>query len=109
MTWRISAPLAIAAVLSCLGLPRVTRAVESYTAISPKAGAAPVTLTGHDLTLDQVVQVARYGAQVRLAREARQRSEDAYGLLLEAAVERRAGLLVQPRLGGRPRECHFRR
>jgi histidine ammonia-lyase len=31
--------------------------------------------------------VARYGAQVQLTREARQRSADAYGLLLEAAVE----------------------
>jgi histidine ammonia-lyase len=87
MTWRISAPLTIAAVLSCFGLTRVTLAVESYTAITPKTNTAPVTLTGHDLTLDQVVEVARYGAPVRLTREARQHSEDAYGLLLEAAVE----------------------
>jgi histidine ammonia-lyase len=87
MSWRLSAPHVAAVALSCLGIARVTLAVESYTAITPKAGAAPVTLTGHDLTLDQVVEVARYGAQVRLTREARQRSEDAYGLLLEAAVE----------------------
>jgi histidine ammonia-lyase len=87
MSWRLSAPLVAAAALCCLGSVRVSRAVESYTAITPKANAAPVTLTGRDLTLDQVVEVARYGAPVRLTREARQRSEDAYGLLLEAAVE----------------------
>ncbi len=36
---------------------------------------------------DEVVQVARYGAKVSLSSEARQRSADAYGLLLEAAAE----------------------
>ena len=46
-----------------------------------------VVLTGRDLTVDQVVQVARYGAKVSLSPEARQRSADAYGLLLEAAAE----------------------
>jgi histidine ammonia-lyase len=46
-----------------------------------------VVLSGHDLTIDQVVQVARYGAKVALTPEARQRSADAYGLLLEAAAE----------------------
>ncbi len=47
----------------------------------------PVVLTGHDLTVAQVIDIARHGAQVALAPEARQRSADAYGLLLEAATE----------------------
>jgi histidine ammonia-lyase len=46
-----------------------------------------VVLTGRDLTLDQVVEVARYGAKVELTAEARQRSADAHALLLEAAAE----------------------
>jgi histidine ammonia-lyase len=46
-----------------------------------------VTLTGHDLTVDQVVQVARYGAKVQLSPEARQREVDTYGLMNEGAAE----------------------
>jgi histidine ammonia-lyase len=46
-----------------------------------------VMLTGRDLTPEQVVQVARYGAKVALTPEARQRSADAHALLLEAAAE----------------------
>ncbi|MEP6546662.1 MAG: aromatic amino acid ammonia-lyase [Gammaproteobacteria bacterium] len=46
-----------------------------------------VVLTGHDLTVEEVVQVARYGAKVALTPEARQRSADAHALLLEAASE----------------------
>jgi histidine ammonia-lyase len=44
-------------------------------------------LTGHGLSIEQVIQVARDGAKVALSPEARQRSADAYGLLLEAAAE----------------------
>ena len=46
-----------------------------------------ITLTGHDLTLEQVVDVARHGAKVQLSPEAKQRQADNYGLLLEAAAE----------------------
>jgi len=46
-----------------------------------------ITLTGTDLTIDQVVQVARFGAKVQLSAQARQREADAYGLLLEAQAE----------------------
>jgi histidine ammonia-lyase len=46
-----------------------------------------VVLTGKDLTLNQVVDVARFGARVVLSPEARQRSSDAHELLLEAAAE----------------------
>jgi len=60
---------------------------HAYHAITPSMTDKTVVLTGHDLTLDQVVQVARYGAKVTLDPAARQRSADAYGLLLEAAAE----------------------
>jgi len=59
----------------------------SYHAITPSMSDETIVLTGRDLTVDQVAQVARDGAKVALSSEARQRSVDAYGLLLEAAAE----------------------
>jgi histidine ammonia-lyase len=58
-----------------------------YRSITPSLAEQTVVLTGHDLSIDQVVQVARYGARVTLSPEARQRSADAHALLLEAAAE----------------------
>ncbi len=59
----------------------------SYHAIVPTLADKTIVLTGHDLTVDEVVAVARHGAKVALSPEARQRTADAYGLLLEAAAE----------------------
>jgi histidine ammonia-lyase len=59
----------------------------AYQPITPTMEGATVTLTGHDLTIEQVIDVARHGAKVQLSPEARQRSLDAYGLLLEAQAE----------------------
>ena len=61
--------------------------IETYNPITPTESDETITLTGHDLTIDQVVAVARYGAKVRLSSQARARSLAAYGLLLEAARE----------------------
>src|ERR1700722_92808 len=58
-----------------------------YRPITPSMADRTVVLSGHDLTVDQVVQVARYGAKAALTPEARQRSADAHALLLEAAAE----------------------
>lgn len=58
-----------------------------YHPITPTHSGETIVLTGRDLSLDQVVKVAREGARVALSPEARQRSADAYGLLLEAAAE----------------------
>jgi histidine ammonia-lyase len=58
-----------------------------YHPIVPTEGAKTITLTGHDLSIDQVISVARGGAKVQLSAEARQREEDNYGLLLEAPAE----------------------
>ena len=46
-----------------------------------------ITLTGRDLTIDQALRIARFGAKVQLSADAEQREADAYGLLLEAAAE----------------------
>ena len=60
---------------------------DSYRPITPSRQSETITLTGHDLTIGQVIAVARYGAGVRLSPEARRRTTDAYGLLLEAQRE----------------------
>ncbi|MER9168179.1 aromatic amino acid ammonia-lyase [Mesorhizobium australicum] len=58
-----------------------------YQPIFETAAAKTVTLTGHNLTVEQVIDIARNGAKVELSPEALQRSTDAYGLLLEGAAE----------------------
>ena len=71
-----------------LGLPwRQAPAQDSYQPIVASRSGDTVVLTGHDLTLEQLIAVARYGAKVALSPAARQRQADAYGLLLEASAE----------------------
>src|ERR1700675_2738609 len=77
-------------VLAALSLAALNAAAASSAAYRPIAPSMPdktIVLTGRDLTVDQVVQVARYGTKVALTPEARQRSADAHALLLEAAAE----------------------
>ncbi len=59
----------------------------AWRAITPTLPDKTVTLTGHDLTFDQVVAVARQGEAVELSPEALRHQEDTYKLLLEAAAE----------------------
>ncbi|TPM28742.1 aromatic amino acid lyase [Mesorhizobium sp. B2-3-4] len=72
-----------------LGAPaaRAFEAATTYQPIFETAATKTITLTGHDLTVEQVVDIARNGAKVELSPEALQRSADAYGLLLEGAAE----------------------
>ena len=58
-----------------------------YHRIAPAMAGKTVTLTGHDLTLEQVIDVARYGAKVAVTAPAKQRMKDNYGLLLEGSTE----------------------
>ncbi|HEX4507759.1 MAG TPA: aromatic amino acid lyase [Alphaproteobacteria bacterium] len=66
-----------------------TAAATPYRGIVPQADATadPVTLTGHDLTVDQLVAVARHGQKVVVSPEAADHQDEAHGLLLEAAAE----------------------
>jgi histidine ammonia-lyase len=50
-------------------------------------GNRTVTLTGHDLTVEQVIEVARYGAKVEVTPQAKQRMAEAYGILLQGSTE----------------------
>jgi histidine ammonia-lyase len=60
---------------------------QVYQPITETMADKTVTLTGRDLTIEQVIDIARHGAKVELSAEALQRSADAYGLLLQGAAE----------------------
>jgi histidine ammonia-lyase len=77
--------LALAASLGLAALPAFSG--QTYNPCDDTLGGQTVTLTGSDLTLEQIVAVARHGAKVQLSPEARQREADNYGLLLEATAE----------------------
>src|SRR3984885_11722021 len=82
-----AAILSAGAALCLAGLNAAAAPAAFYRPIVPSLADRTVVLSGRDLTIDQVVQVARYGAKVDLTAEARRRSADAHGLLLEAAAE----------------------
>jgi len=67
--------------------PSAQPAAMAYHPIPYDDAAATIALTGHDLTLEQLLRIARHGTKVTLTAAARQRSADAYGLLLEGAAE----------------------
>jgi histidine ammonia-lyase len=58
-----------------------------YHSITPSAEARTVILTGHDLTVEDVIAVAREGATIRYSSEAIQHASDGRGLRLEAGAE----------------------
>ncbi|HEX4240200.1 MAG TPA: aromatic amino acid ammonia-lyase [Steroidobacteraceae bacterium] len=60
---------------------------SGYKPIQPTLSDKVITLTGKNLTVDELVDIARYGAKVQLSPEAKQREADNYGLLLEASAE----------------------
>jgi len=77
-------------VLAALGVgcsASAARAGQPYTPCDTTMGGQTITLNGHDLTIEQVISVARHGAQVQLSADGRQREADNYGLLLEATAE----------------------
>jgi histidine ammonia-lyase len=79
--------LGLALILAVTCAPAALADAIHYVPITPRLADNTVILTGKDLTINQVVDVARFGAQVALSSEARQRSRDAHELLLEAAAE----------------------
>jgi len=76
---------------------------ELYRPITATMGNTTITLTGHDLTIEQLVDVARHGAKVVISEDAMQRAADSFGLMLEAQHE---GIAVYRfnRLAGSGRE-----
>ena len=83
-------PAVIAAIgflSSAVGAAPLSSVPTAYHPIDYSMAGKVVTLTGSDLTIDQVIEVARHGAKVEVTAQARQREADNYGLLLEAAAE----------------------
>src|SRR5918996_3711807 len=72
-------------VVGLLGVLAATAA--AYNPITPTQSNRTITLTGKDLTIEEVVAVARHGAKVTLSDAANQRSLDAYNLLLDGAAQ----------------------
>jgi histidine ammonia-lyase len=60
---------------------------QGYMPIRATMANQTVVLTGHDLTIDQVMDVARRGAKVEYSAAAKKTMADNYGLLLEAPAE----------------------
>jgi histidine ammonia-lyase len=77
--------LPMAVVCLVFGL-RIASA-EEFHAIHPTMIGRTIVLTGNDLTVDQVIQVARYGAKVAISPEAKQRNFDTFNLMNEGAAE----------------------
>jgi len=76
------------AQLAALAILMVAAArAADYRPITPAADGKIVTLTGHNLTIEDVVAVARHGAQVRYSPEAIQRATDGNDLRAEAGAE----------------------
>jgi histidine ammonia-lyase len=63
------ATLALAASIGLAPLPAF--AGQTYNSCDDTLSGQTVTLTGGDLTLEQIVAVARHGAKVQLSPEAR--------------------------------------
>ncbi len=76
---------AVAVVGGILAFQAATAA--AYTPIQPIDANQTFVLNGHNLTIDKLVAIARYGAKVDLSQTARQRSLNAYYLLLEGSRE----------------------
>jgi histidine ammonia-lyase len=58
-----------------------------YRPIEPTMAGQTITLTGKDMTIEQVVAIARYGAKVVMSPESLKRQADAYGLMLQGSTE----------------------
>ena len=95
--------LACSVVLLCACAVQAAMASEAYRPIAATMAGKTILLTGHDLTIEQVIDIARHGARVAISEEAMQRGADSFGLMMEAQHE---GIAVYRfnRLAGSGRE-----
>ena len=73
--------------MACAILVAPAAAVADYQPITPDADGKTITLTGHDLTIEQVDEIARHGAHVKYSPDAIQRAAEARDLRAEAGAE----------------------
>jgi histidine ammonia-lyase len=84
---RVKATLASIGATSVIALAVSVSPASAYNPINPIDANQTIVLNGHNLTVDKLVAIARYGAKVELSDAARQRSLNAYYLLLEGSRE----------------------
>jgi histidine ammonia-lyase len=87
MRKRLSGSVLVWLLLATIVPAAPALAQTGYRPIAATRTGELIVLSGHDLTIDQVIAIARYGARVELSPEAKQRQSGAYGLLLEASAE----------------------
>src|SRR5580658_2595112 len=83
-----------AATLCLAALNAAAAAAPPYHPITPRLSDRTIVLTGRDLTIDQVVQVARDGAKVALSPEARHLHHQVDG---QVPARQNDGSVRQPR------------
>src|SRR5258708_21031774 len=71
----------LGAAVLCAAVP--AGAAPYYVPLTPSMNDRTGTLNGHDLTIDQILMVARHGPQVELSPEARHTPTHNYGFLLQ--------------------------
>ena len=86
MRHRVRAMIGVVSVVAVV-FGAHTAGAAAYNPIVPRDAGKTVNLDGKHLAIDQLVSIARYGAKVQLTPAARQRSLNAYLLLLEGARE----------------------
>jgi histidine ammonia-lyase len=79
--------LRLAAFMAAAFFSGAAAAAPEYFPITPAREAATVTVTGRDLTIEDVVAVARHGARVQLSAEAKQRQAETYDLVNRGAAQ----------------------
>src|SRR5919201_696816 len=84
---RARTTLAAACALGAAFFAIQASAASAYNPITPTQASRTIVLNGSNLTIDNLVAIARYGAKVDLSQAARQRSLNAYYLLLEGSRE----------------------
>ena len=73
--------------LTAVAIPATAgaQAQDGFTPINPTKANKTITLTGEDLTIQQLVDIARYGAKVKIAKSHSKYMNRAYSLIIEAA------------------------
>ena len=83
----IASPVAVSQGVQGQASPSQPQAPQVYYSIKATMADRTVTLTGRDLTIEQVIEVARYGARVRYDENAFQQAATARALRDEAVAE----------------------
>ena len=79
--------LALAACTAISAAAQAAQEPRGYKPINPTMENKTVTLTGYDLTIEDAIAVARYGAKVQFTPEAIKRATEAAGLRTQAGEQ----------------------